>query len=143
MLQGWGMTRPAPLRRGSGGRPAGVVTGSRRRADCGRCRGASCPAVELRIVAESGRGHAVGPASRSVRSRVRGPWITASYYDDPAPDRLPRRLLRTGDIAAVTADGLHQDQRPVEGRHQVGGEWIFLVELRGILMRTRSARGRR
>ena len=29
---------------------------------------------------------------------TRGPWITASYYNDPAPEKFHDGWLRTGDV---------------------------------------------
>ena len=50
---------------------------------------------------------------------VRGPWITGSYYGDPSPDRFHDGWLRRATSGRSTA-GLHADQRPEQGRDQVG-----------------------
>ncbi len=50
---------------------------------------------------------------------VRGPWITASYYNVDDPEKFHDGWLRTGDVASVIAQRLRDDQRPRQGRDQV------------------------
>ena len=132
MLQGWGMTETSPLA-AVGWPPRGVVTGSEEDADWRSLSGRIVPGVELRIVAETGEimpwdGESVGEIE------VRGPWITGSYYEDPAPDRFHDGWLRTGDIAAVSADGYIKISDRSKDVIKSGGEWISSVELEGLLM---------
>ena len=68
MLQGWGMTETSPLA-AVGWPPRGVVTGSAEDVDWRTLSGRIVPGVELRIVSDDGRGHAVG---RRVGRRDRG-----------------------------------------------------------------------
>ena len=77
------------------------------------------PGVEVRVVAEDGSvlpndGESVG------EFEVRGPWITGSYYGRPVPERFHDGWLRTGDIGTARPPGIHADQRPDQGRDQVG-----------------------
>ncbi len=132
MLQGWGMTETSPLA-AVGWPPGGVVAGSEEDADWRSLSGRVVPGVELRIVSESGEimpwdGESVGEIE------VRGPWITGSYYEDPAPDRFHDGWLRTGDIAAVSADGYIKISDRSKDVIKSGGEWISSVELEGLLM---------
>jgi fatty-acyl-CoA synthase len=95
--------------------------------------------VELRLVGESGDvlpwdGQAVGEV------QVRGPWITGSYYLDPDPDKFDDRWLRTGDVAAVSADGFIQITDRSKDVIKSGGEWISSVELENALMGHPSVR---
>jgi acyl-CoA synthetase (AMP-forming)/AMP-acid ligase II len=39
---------------------------------------------------------------------VRGPWITASYWQDPAAEKFHDGWLRTGDVGTVTPNGYMQ-----------------------------------
>ena len=58
------------------------------------------PGVELRICDDDG--HELpwdGEAQGEIE--VRGPWITADYYEDPAPEKFHDGWLRTGDVGSV------------------------------------------
>ena len=65
---------------------------------------------------------------------VRGPWVTASYYGDPAPEKFDDGWLRTGDIASVTPNGYVKISDRSKDVIKSGGEWISSVELEGHLM---------
>ena len=132
MLQGWGMTETSPLAAVS------LPTAGRRarhhRGDglAGAHR-AHLAGVELRIVDDDGAvlpwdGEAVGEIE------VRGPWITGSYYGDPAPEKFDDGWLRTGDIASVTPNGYIKITDRSKDVIKSGGEWISSVELEGHLM---------
>jgi fatty-acyl-CoA synthase len=95
--------------------------------------GRIAPGVELRIVADDGTplandGNEVGEIE------VRGPWITGSYYGDPAPEKFDDGWLRTGDIASVTSNGYIQITDRAKDVIKSGGEWISSVELENHLM---------
>ena len=103
ILQGWGMTETSPLA-AVGHPPRGVEPGTPEDLDWRALTGRVIPGVELRIVDDDGEvlpwdGEAVGEI------QVRGPWVTASYYGDPAPEKFDDGWLRTGDIASVTPNG--------------------------------------
>jgi fatty-acyl-CoA synthase len=89
--------------------------------------------VELRIVDDMGRplpwdGETVGEIE------VRGPWITASYYRDPSPEKFDDGWLRTGDVGSVSARGYIQITDRAKDVIKSGGEWISSVELENILI---------
>ena len=89
--------------------------------------------VELRIVDDEGNplpwdGEAVGEIE------VRGPWITASYYRDDAPEKFDDGWLRTGDVGSVTPKGFIQITDRAKDVIKSGGEWISSVELENQLM---------
>ena len=106
-----GLGRPAAGRR-RGRRRRGHYRGSQGRVACG---------VEGRIVADDGSeqpwdGEAVGELE------VRGPWVTAGYYnsDDPEVDeKFHDGWLRTGDVGLDRRARLHPAHRPGQGRDQV------------------------
>ncbi|MFZ4433893.1 MAG: AMP-binding enzyme, partial [Microthrixaceae bacterium] len=65
-----------------------------------------------------------------------GPWITASYHDDP---RSPESFtddgwLRTGDVAVITPDGYVRIVDRTKDVVKSGGEWISSVELENEIM---------
>jgi fatty-acyl-CoA synthase len=89
VIQAWGMTETAPL-----------ATVSRLRshmdgwsdAEKRRVRARQGPPIaggEILVVGEDGK-PPPGTARASASSRC-GPWIAASYYDDPRRRRVPRR----------------------------------------------------
>src|SRR5207237_3355648 len=102
MLQAWGMTEMSPL--GSVARPPESAAGEaqwRYRTTAGRV----VPFVDARIVDDDGAelrwdGESTGEV------QLRGPWIAASYYNDPSGDeKFDGGWLRTGDIAAIEPGG--------------------------------------
>jgi len=132
ILQGWGMTETSPLC-AVGHPPRGVERGTVEEMDWRALTGRVIPGVELRIVDDDGvvlpwDGEAVGEI------QVRGPWITASYYGDPAPEKFDDGWLRTGDIASVTPNGFIKITDRSKDVIKSGGEWISSVELEGHLM---------
>ena len=132
ILQGWGMTETSPLC-AVGHPPRGVAPGTSEEMDWRALTGRVIAGVELRIVDDDGvvlpwDGDAVGEI------QVRGPWITASYYGDPAPEKFDDGWLRTGDIASVTPNGFIRITDRSKDVIKSGGEWISSVELEGHLM---------
>jgi fatty-acyl-CoA synthase len=132
MLQAWGLTETSPVA-AIGLPPRGVEPGSEEELECRTLTGRVLPGVELRIVDDDGTvlpwdGDAVGEIE------VRGPWITASYYGDPAPEKFHDGWLRTGDIASVTPKGYLRITDRAKDVIKSGGEWISSVELEGHLM---------
>jgi acyl-CoA synthetase (AMP-forming)/AMP-acid ligase II len=124
IVQGWGLTETSPL--------AAVAHPPR---DCPASEeinwitktGRVVPGVELRLcVGEQvleWDGKSVGEIE------VRGPWVTASYYGDPTPDKFHDGWLRTGDVGTVDERGyIHLTDRSKD-IIKSGGEWISSVEL--------------
>jgi fatty-acyl-CoA synthase len=60
---------------------------------------------------------------------VRGPWITASYYGNPAPERFHDGWLRTGDVGVLDEYGYLRITDRSKDVIKSGGEWISSVEL--------------
>ena len=130
MIQGWGMTETSPVC--AFGRPPKGVPPEKEmdwRAKTGRI----IAGVELRVVDEEG---SVLPADgRSVGEfEVRGPWVTAAYYGDPAPDRFHDGWLRTGDVGSLDNRGFMQISDRTKDVIKSGGEWISSVELENEVM---------
>jgi len=130
MIQAWGMTETSPLA-AVAYPPADAEPGSEM--DWRVRTGRVVPGVELRIVDDDGAvlpwdGEAVGEIE------VRGPWITASYYQEPSDDKFDAGWLRTGDVGCVDAKGFIQITDRSKDVIKSGGEWISSVELEGHLM---------
>ncbi|WP_433389351.1 fatty acid--CoA ligase [Micromonospora sp. KLBMP9576] len=132
VIHAWGMTEMSPL--GSVSRPPAGADGDeawRYRYTQGRV-----PAgVEARIVGPLGEplpadGTSVGELE------VRGPWVTARYVGDDAPDEEKFRdgWLRTGDVGTLSPDGYITLTDRAKDVIKSGGEWISSVELENALM---------
>jgi fatty-acyl-CoA synthase len=130
ITQGWGMTETSPVA-ALAFPPADARENEEMdwRAKTGRV----ISGVELRIVDDAGNelpwdGKAIGEIE------VRGPWITASYYKDPAPEKFHDGWLRTGDVGTVEPNGFVQLTDRAKDVIKSGGEWISSVELENELM---------
>ena len=132
IIQAWGMTETSPLA-AVAHPPASVAIGSSGEMDWRARTGRVVGGVELRIVDDAGTplpwdGDAVGEIE------VRGPWITASYYRDPSPEKFDDGWLRTGDVGSVSPEGYIQITDRAKDVIKSGGEWISSVELENLLM---------
>jgi len=130
MTHAWGMTELSPL--GSIAREPSGVTGeavwpyraSQGRLFCG---------VEGRLSGDDGQilppdGKAVGELE------CRGPWITAEYYKDKAPEKFHDGWLRTGDVGTLDAEGFIRLTDRAKDVIKSGGEWISSMELENLIM---------
>jgi fatty-acyl-CoA synthase len=130
IIQAWGMTETSPV--GSVAHPPRGSQGSEAmtyRAKTGR----PVAGVELRIVDDEGKalpwdGKAVGELE------ARGPWVTASYYKDPDPQKFHDGWLRTGDVGSIDELGYVQITDRAKDVIKSGGEWISSVDLEGQIM---------
>jgi len=130
MVQGWGMTETSPLC-SLALPPRG--TPPEEEMDWRAKTGRVVPGVEVRIAGEDGSilptdGVTVG------EFEVRGPWITGSYYGEPAPERFHDGWLRTGDIGSLDGKGFMQISDRTKDVIKSGGEWISSVELENEVM---------
>ena len=130
IVQGWGMTETSPVCAiGHPPKEMGALSESDWRVKTGRIM----PGVELRITDDSGAvqpwdGEALGEIE------VRGPWITASYYNVDDPGKFHDGWLRTGDVASVMPNGYVMISDRAKDVIKSGGEWISSVDLENTLM---------
>jgi fatty-acyl-CoA synthase len=132
VVHAWGMTEMSPL--GSVSRPPAGATGET--AWAYRYTQGMLPAsVAGRIVGPLGDvlpadGQSIGELE------VRGPWITARYVgeDAPDPDKFDDGWLRTGDVGTLSADGYLTLTDRAKDVIKSGGEWISSVDLENHLM---------
>jgi len=130
IIQAWGMTETSPL--AAMGRPP-RGTPPEQEMDYRSMTGRVAFGVELRLTDEDGRvqpwdGKSVGEIE------VRGPWVTASYYGDNAPEKFHDGWLRTGDVGTVDPKGFIQITDRSKDVIKTGGEWISSVALECALM---------
>jgi fatty-acyl-CoA synthase len=65
---------------------------------------------------------------------VRGPWVTAGYYKDDAPDKFHDGWLRTGDVGHIDERGFMTLTDRAKDVIKSGGEWISSVEVENTIM---------
>jgi fatty-acyl-CoA synthase len=131
VFQAWGMTETSPVAtfsRPSAGGSEEAYWNARAK------QGRPLPWVELRLVDDEG--HEVAWDGTSTGEiEVRGPWIAASYFkDESGEEKFDEGWLRTGDIAAVDADGFVGITDRAKDVIKSGGEWISSVELECAVM---------
>jgi fatty-acyl-CoA synthase len=130
LLQGWGLTETSPV--ASLAFPPKTCPAERAieyRSTAGRVIGG----VEVRVVADSGEvlprdGRSVGEIE------LRGPWVTAGYYLDPAPSKFRDGWLRTGDVGHINAEGYVTISDRAKDVVKSGGEWISSLDLEAALV---------
>ena len=124
VIQGWGLTETSPV--AASARPPRQCPYEEELKWTTRT-GRVIPGVELRVC----DGETVLPwDGESVGEfELRGPWITASYYGNPAPERFHDGWLRTGDVGTVDKRGYLRITDRSKDVIKSGGEWISSVEL--------------
>ena len=124
VVQGWGLTETSPV--AASARPPRHCP-PEEEINYTTKTGRIIPGVEMRIC----DGDAVLPCDGEAvgEIEVRGPWITASYYGNPAPERFHDGWLRTGDVGHLDAQGYLRITDRSKDVIKSGGEWISSVEL--------------
>ncbi len=136
ILQAWGMTETSPVASVAITRSWMDDLDESVLADVRATQGPALLGVELRIAhQETGEELPWDGASRG-ELQAAGPWITASYHDDPrSPESFTEDgWLRTGDVAVITPDGYVQIVDRTKDVVKSGGEWISSVELENEIM---------
>ena len=130
ILQGWGLTETSPVASLSFPPKHGPAERAiEYRATAGRPLGG----VEARVVDDEGQvlprdGLATGEIE------VRGPWVAAAYYKDPAPEKFRDGWLRTGDVGRIDARGFITISDRAKDVVKSGGEWISTLELESAIL---------
>src|ERR1043165_2891796 len=93
------------------------------------------PGVEARVQDDTGQ-EVAWDGKTMGELVVRGPWVTASYYNDEgtAASFTPDGWFRTGDIAMVHPNGYVEIADRTKDVIKSGGEWISSVALENALM---------
>ena len=130
LVQGWGMTETSPVC-ALAFPPRGATP--EEEMDWRVKTGRLVPGAEIRVVDEQGRVQPNDGVSLG-EFEVRGPWITGSYYREPAPERFHDGWLRTGDIGTLDEKGFMQISDRTKDVIKSGGEWISSVELENEVM---------
>jgi len=135
MSHAWGMTEMTPL---------GTVTrlksymedwSEEKKYDVYSRVGYPSVGVDVRIVDDSVAELAWDGESMG-ELQVRGPWVVASYYDNPeSADRFTADgWFRTGDVATIDAEGYVQITDRTKDLIKSGGEWVSSVDVENLIM---------
>jgi fatty-acyl-CoA synthase len=135
VCHGWGMTEMSPLGTISYLKPELQGLDDESRFARFAMAGVPVALTDMRLIAEDGSvcpwdGRALGEI------QVRGPFITARYYDTPveAEKFTADGWLRTGDVAAIDAHGYVRIADRTKDLIKSGGEWISSVDMENFLM---------
>ncbi|MHB8671653.1 MAG: long-chain fatty acid--CoA ligase [Acidimicrobiales bacterium] len=136
ILQAWGMTETSPL-----ASICAISTAVQDRspddlADIRATAGRIVPGVDVRIVGHDSTDDLAWDGEASGELQVRGPWIAATYYQDPRAEESFTKdgWLRTGDVAAITPEGYIRLVDRTKDVIKSGGEWVSSVELENQIM---------
>ncbi len=134
-IHAWGMTEMSPLgtvatvkpHLASGDDPMGYKYRS--------LQGVQAPLVDLRATDDEG-GQVPWDGETMGELEVRGPWIAASYHNNPdAQDRwTDDGWFKTGDIVVINDEGYVQITDRSKDVIKSGGEWISSVDLENAIM---------
>jgi fatty-acyl-CoA synthase len=130
VVQGWGLTETSPVASLSFPPKHGPAE---RAIDYRATAGRPLGGVEARVVDDEGKvlsrdGHATGEIE------VRGPWVTAGYYKDPAAEKFRDGWLRTGDVGRIDERGFITISDRAKDVVKSGGEWISTLELESAIL---------
>jgi fatty-acyl-CoA synthase len=136
ILQAWGMTETSPVvsvcRLDRGQEDLSVEEQAEARSGVGR----SGFGVDCRVVDPDTTEPVAMDGVASGELQCRGPWIAATYYNDPraAESFTEDGWLRTGDVATMDEHGRIRLVDRTKDLIKSGGEWISSVELENELM---------
>ena len=135
VLHAWGMTETTPVGTVSRLKPHHAALPEAERLRLRACQGLAMPLVDVRAVGDDGRpvpwdGKTMGEL------HVRGPWVAASYFQNPAEaDKFTMDgWFRTGDVVTIDAEGYVRITDRAKDLIKSGGEWISSVDLENALM---------
>ncbi len=136
ILQAWGMTETSPVASIANVTSALAELPEDELADVRSTQGRAMLGVELRIADQSSGDVLPWDGVSRGELQAAGPWIAASYYDDPrSPDSFTADgWLRTGDVAVITPEGYVRIVDRTKDVVKSGGEWISSVELENEIM---------
>jgi len=134
IIEAWGLTETSPIASICRQRPELDALPEAERLRLRAQAGIPTPLVELRIMNEGGEAPWDGKTVGEIE--LRGPWITGSYYNRPdSADRFSSDgWFRTGDVAAMTPEGIICITDRSKDLIKSGGEWISSQALENEIM---------
>lgn len=134
LIHAWGMTETTPVGTVCTVKPGADLTDAAQRLALRARAGLPVPFVEARVANEDG----IAPWDDKTMGelQVRGPWIAASYFNQPdAGDRwTDDGWFRTGDVSTINAAGYVKICDRTKDLVKSGGEWISSVDLENAIM---------
>jgi fatty-acyl-CoA synthase len=136
LLQAWGMTETSPVASTGNLTRAEMELSVEEQAELRTTVGRPLLGVDCRVVTPDTTDAVPWDGETSGELQARGPWIAASYYDDPRAGEsfTADGWLRTGDVAVVFPSGRIKLVDRTKDLIKSGGEWISSVELENELM---------
>jgi fatty-acyl-CoA synthase len=136
ITQAWGMTETSPVASVYVERSAFTDAPENEKAALRATAGIAPAGVELRIVDPDTREPQPWDDVATGELEARGPWVARQYYrtDAPGEQFSPDGWLRTGDVAAISADGYIRLVDRTKDLVKSGGEWISSVDVENELM---------
>jgi fatty-acyl-CoA synthase len=133
-IQAWGMTETTPIATVCTSKPHMNEWSEAKKYEMRAKQGLPSPFIELRATSDAGEipwdGVSVGELE------VRGPFITASYFN--RPDESERwsadGWLRTGDVVTIDPEGNVKITDRTKDLIKSGGEWISSVDVENALV---------
>jgi fatty-acyl-CoA synthase len=135
ILHAWGMTELSPVGSVSRLKPHLEKAPPEVRFAYLTKQGLPVPGIELKAI--DGLGMEVPWDGKAMGELVaRGPWVAASYYNDPrsAESFTADGWFRTGDVVTIDEEGYIQITDRAKDVIKSGGEWISSVDLENTLM---------
>jgi fatty-acyl-CoA synthase len=136
ILQAWGMTETSPVVSVCHLDADQQSLSTEEQADLRAGVGRGSFGVECRVVEPDTLEAIPHDGTSSGELQCRGPWIAATYYDDPRAGEsfTADGWLRTGDVATMDERGRIRLVDRTKDLIKSGGEWISSVELENELM---------
>jgi fatty-acyl-CoA synthase len=136
IMQAWGMTETSPVC--TIGRIKSTLEhlGDDEKADIRTSVGYPLVGVDFRVVDPSTGEPARWDGEQTGELQVSGPWIAATYYNDPRSGEsfTDDGWLKTGDVARVSPEGYIYLVDRTKDLVKSGGEWISSAELENEIM---------
>jgi len=133
VIQPWGMTETAPLATVCIPKPHMQSWSEDERYNLRAKQGLASPFIETRVMTVEGEVPWDGQTAGELE--VRGPWVTASYYHLDQKDKWTADgWFRTGDVAAIDAEGYIKITDRVKDMIKSGGEWISSIDLENAIV---------
>ena len=134
VVQGYGMTESSPVVTLSNPKAEMLDWDPERLYPLRARQGLPLPLVDVRIRNQQEELPWDGKSAGELE--LRGPWIAASYFDDPESKGKwsDDGWLRTGDVATIDSEGYVEIVDRVKDLVKSGGEWISSVALENTLV---------
>jgi fatty-acyl-CoA synthase len=136
LMQAWGMTETSPVCTVGNVKSYLLSLSQDEQADIRTSVGYVVPGVEFRIAEPATGDELPWDGETTGELQVRGPWIAATYYNDPrAGDSFTDDgWLKTGDVARVTDEGYIYLVDRTKDLVKSGGEWVSSAALENALI---------